>query len=156
MASGEQRTAFFDVRVCYLDAGSLRDLSPKDIYRQHENEKKRQYVSRVMEVEQGTSARYLFLLPQPERQRNVRDTTTDKLNYCNFFSIFWAGAVRRQYCISIHQFPWVKGNLTSVGFEASGLDSEPRSNRETPIPLSTAPTCSRIGVVAQSVEHRWI
>ena len=77
VASGEQRTAFFDVRVCYLDAGSLRDLSPKDIYRQHENEKKRQYVSRVMEVEQGTSARYLFLLPQPERQRNVRGTTTD-------------------------------------------------------------------------------
>ena len=49
-----QRTAFFDVRVCHPNACSYRDLSPKEIYRQHENEKKRQYASRVMEVEQGT------------------------------------------------------------------------------------------------------
>ena len=46
-----QRTAFFDVRVCHPNADSCRDLSPKEMYRQHENEKKRQYASRVMEVE---------------------------------------------------------------------------------------------------------
>ena len=34
-----QRTAFFDVRVCHPNAGSYRDLRPKEIYRQHENEK---------------------------------------------------------------------------------------------------------------------
>ena len=34
-----QKTAFFDVRVCHPNAGSYRDLSPKEIYRQHENEK---------------------------------------------------------------------------------------------------------------------
>ena len=49
-----QRTAFFDVRVCHPNANSYRNLSPKEIYRQHKNEKKRQYASRVMEVEQGT------------------------------------------------------------------------------------------------------
>ena len=40
-----QRTAFFDVRVCHPNADSYRDLSAKEIYRQHENEKKRQYAS---------------------------------------------------------------------------------------------------------------
>ena len=35
-----QRTAFFDVRVCHSNADSYRDLSSKQIYRIHENEKK--------------------------------------------------------------------------------------------------------------------
>ena len=55
-----QRTAFFDVRVCHPNADSYRDLSPKEIYRQHENEKKCQYASRVMEVEQGTFTPLVF------------------------------------------------------------------------------------------------
>ena len=55
-----QRTAFFDVRVCHPNECSYRDLSPKEIYRQHENEKKRQYASRVMEVEQGTFTPLVF------------------------------------------------------------------------------------------------
>ena len=55
-----QRTAFFDVRVYHTNADSYRDLSPKEIYRQHENEKKRQYASRVMEVEQGTFTPLVF------------------------------------------------------------------------------------------------
>ena len=55
-----QRTAFFDVRVCHPNADSCRDLSPKEIYRQHENENKRQYASRVMEVEQGTFTPLVF------------------------------------------------------------------------------------------------
>ena len=32
-----QRAAFFDIRVCHPNADSYRDLSPKQIYRIHEN-----------------------------------------------------------------------------------------------------------------------
>ena len=49
-----QRAAFFDIRVCHPNADSYRDLSPKQIYTIHENEKKRKYNSRVTEIEQGT------------------------------------------------------------------------------------------------------
>ena len=35
------RSAFFDVRVCHLNAESYRDLEPQQIYRIHENERKR-------------------------------------------------------------------------------------------------------------------
>ena len=49
-----QRTAFCDDRVCHPNADSCRDLSSKEVYRQHENEKKRQCASKVMELEQGT------------------------------------------------------------------------------------------------------
>lgn len=41
----KQRSAFFDVRVFHPNADSYRDLSPKQIYRQHENEKKRKYAT---------------------------------------------------------------------------------------------------------------
>ena len=57
-----QRTAFFDVRVCHPNADSYRDLSPKEIYRQHENGEKYQYASRVMEVEQGTFTPLVFAI----------------------------------------------------------------------------------------------
>ena len=49
-----QRAEFFDIRVCHPNADSYRDLSPKQIYRIHENEKKRKYNSRATEIEQGT------------------------------------------------------------------------------------------------------
>ena len=49
-----QRAAFFNIRVCFPNADSYRDLSPKEIFRIHENEKKRKYNSRVTEIEQGT------------------------------------------------------------------------------------------------------
>ena len=49
-----QRSAFFDVRVCHPYADSYRDLTPKQMYKKHEHEKKRQYAERVMEIEQGT------------------------------------------------------------------------------------------------------
>ena len=55
-----QRSAFFDVRVCHPNADSYRDLTPKQIYRKHENEKKRQYAERVMEIEQGTFTPLVF------------------------------------------------------------------------------------------------
>ena len=48
-----QKSAFFDIRVCYPNAESYRDVTPKQIYKKHENEKKRQYAKRVMEIEQG-------------------------------------------------------------------------------------------------------
>ena len=49
-----QRSALFDVRVFHPNADSYRDLTPKQIYMKHENEKKRQYEEGVMEIEQGT------------------------------------------------------------------------------------------------------
>ena len=33
-----QRSAFFDVRVCHINADSYKDLTPKQIYKRHENE----------------------------------------------------------------------------------------------------------------------
>ena len=41
--------------MCHSNADSYRDLTPKQIYKKHENEKKRQYAERVMAIEQGTS-----------------------------------------------------------------------------------------------------
>ena len=55
-----QRAAFFDIRVCHPNADSYKDLNPKQIYRLHENEKKRKYASRVIEVEQGTFTPLVF------------------------------------------------------------------------------------------------
>ena len=55
-----QRSAFFDVRVCHPNADSYCEQKPEQIYKQHENEKKRQYGSRVMEVEQGTFTPLIF------------------------------------------------------------------------------------------------
>ena len=37
---------FYDVRVCHPNAHSYRDLTPKQIYQKHENEKKRQYAEK--------------------------------------------------------------------------------------------------------------
>ena len=55
-----QRSAFFDVRICHPDADSYRDMDPNQIYRQHETEKKRQYASRILEVEQATFIPLVF------------------------------------------------------------------------------------------------
>ena len=38
-----QRAAFFDIRVCHPNADSYKELSPKQIYKLHEDEKKRKY-----------------------------------------------------------------------------------------------------------------
>ena len=46
-----QRSAFFDVRVCHPNADSYRDLELQQIYRHHENEKKRLYARRVLDIE---------------------------------------------------------------------------------------------------------
>ena len=55
-----QRSAFFDVRVYHPNADSYRDLDLKQIYKQHENDKKRLYTQRVMNVEQGTFTPLVF------------------------------------------------------------------------------------------------
>ena len=55
-----QQSAFFDVRVCHPNADSYRELSPKQIFQLHENERKRQYSRRVLEVEQGTFTPLVF------------------------------------------------------------------------------------------------
>ena len=55
-----QRAAFFDIRVCHPNVDSYRDLSPKQIYRIHEKEKKRKYNSRVTETEQDTFTPLVF------------------------------------------------------------------------------------------------
>ena len=47
------RSAFFDVRVCHPNAVSYKDLERQQIYRIHENEKKRLYSRRVLD--QGRS-----------------------------------------------------------------------------------------------------
>ena len=57
-----QRGGFIIQRhyVCHPNADSYRDLTPKQIYKKHENEKKRQYAERVMEIEQGTFTPLVF------------------------------------------------------------------------------------------------
>ena len=54
------RASFFGIRVCHSNAVSYKDLSPKQIYRIHENEKKRKYNSRVTEIEQDTFTPLVF------------------------------------------------------------------------------------------------
>ena len=53
-----QRAAFFDIRVCHPNA--YRDLTPNQVYKLHEDEKKRKYASRILEVEQGTLTPLVF------------------------------------------------------------------------------------------------
>ena len=47
-----QRSAFFDVRVCHLNADSYRDLDSDQIFRQHKTEKKSQSMPVECTVEQ--------------------------------------------------------------------------------------------------------
>ena len=54
------QSAFFDARVCNPNAVSYRDLEPQQIYRIHENEKKRLYSERVLDIEHGTFTPLVF------------------------------------------------------------------------------------------------
>ena len=69
-----QQAAFFDIRVCHPNAASYRDLTPKQVYKLHEDETKRKYASRVLEVEQGTITPLVFTT-QEGRQMNASDIT---------------------------------------------------------------------------------
>ena len=53
-------SACFDIRVCHSHADSYKDLTLKQLYKQQENEKKRKYASRILEVEQGTFIPLVF------------------------------------------------------------------------------------------------
>ena len=55
-----QGSAFFDVRVFHPNAESYKDLTIQQIYRKHEDEKKRFYANRVLEVERGTFTPLVF------------------------------------------------------------------------------------------------
>ncbi|XP_048581994.1 uncharacterized protein LOC125561752 [Nematostella vectensis] len=55
-----QRQAFFDVRVCHANAESYRDMNIDQIFRQHETEKKRQYATRMLGIEQATFTPLVF------------------------------------------------------------------------------------------------
>ena len=55
-----QSSAFFDVRVCHPNAESYRDQEPQQIYRIHENDKKRLYSRRVLDVEHGSFTPLVF------------------------------------------------------------------------------------------------
>jgi len=50
----QQRSTFFNVRVCHPNAESYKDLELQQIYRTHENERKRLYSRRVLDIEHGT------------------------------------------------------------------------------------------------------
>ena len=53
-----QKSALLDVWVCHSSADSNRNMTPKQIYKKHENEKEGQYAERVMEIEQGTHSSF--------------------------------------------------------------------------------------------------
>ena len=48
------QTAFFDVRVTHVNSASNRYQSTESAFLKNENEKKRAYLQRVIEMEQGT------------------------------------------------------------------------------------------------------
>ena len=50
----KQRSAFFDVRFCFPNADTYKDLELSNIYKLHEDEKKRKYAERMNEIEHGT------------------------------------------------------------------------------------------------------
>ena len=68
-----QRAAFFDIRVCHSNADSYKELSPKQIYKLHEDVRKRKYASRVIEVENGTFTPWVFTITGGMSQECQRD-----------------------------------------------------------------------------------
>ena len=69
-----EQSALFDIRVCHPNADSYKNLSPEQIYKLQENDKKRLTSSRVLEVERSTFAPLVFTIPleaclTPECQR---------------------------------------------------------------------------------------
>ena len=63
-----KRTTFFDVKVCHPNADSYRGLSRKEIYRQHENEKK----APICKQSDGGGAGYLHATCFYYHRRNGR------------------------------------------------------------------------------------
>ena len=55
-----EQSAFFDVRVYHPNAYSYKNLTTEQIYKPHENDKRRLYSSRVLEIERGTFIPLVF------------------------------------------------------------------------------------------------
>ena len=55
-----EQSAFLDARICHPNADSFKNLTPDQIYNLHENDKKRLYSSRILEVEWGTFTPLVF------------------------------------------------------------------------------------------------
>ena len=55
-----QGSAFFDVRVFHPNTESYKDLTIQQLYCKHEDEKKRVYANRVLEVKEGTFTPLVF------------------------------------------------------------------------------------------------
>ena len=55
-----EQSALFDVGVCHPNADSYKNLTTEQIYKLHENDKKRLYSSRVLEVERCTFTPLVF------------------------------------------------------------------------------------------------
>ena len=56
----QHQYAFFDIRVCHPNAESYKQLEPEQIYRLHENKKKRSYTRRVLDIEHGSFTPLVF------------------------------------------------------------------------------------------------
>ena len=54
------QTAFFDVRVTHVNAKAQQNSDTKKIFRQHEQSKKREYMARVLQVENGSFTPLVF------------------------------------------------------------------------------------------------
>ena len=55
-----QEKTFVDVRVFDPNCKSYRDLTPTQVYKIHENEKKREYSDRVINIERGSLTPLIF------------------------------------------------------------------------------------------------
>ena len=56
----QHQSALFDIRVCHPNTESYKQLEPKQIYRLHENEKKRSYSTRALDIEHGSFTPLVF------------------------------------------------------------------------------------------------
>ena len=55
-----QCAAFYDMRVRHSNASSYQNKEPQQVSQIHENEKKRQYCRRILDVEKGTFTPLVF------------------------------------------------------------------------------------------------
>ena len=69
---GRMDKAFFDVRITHPNAESMRNMPLSKIYEKHENEKKRSYNSRIINIEKASFCPLVFTThggQAPECQR---------------------------------------------------------------------------------------
>ena len=59
----KQRSAIFDVRVCFPNSEMFKNLELSNIYKLHEDEKKHKYAERGNETEIGIFTPLVFTTP---------------------------------------------------------------------------------------------